>query len=138
MAFWIKFGSKKRSKLLVTPILKPCYTSKFSKTISERYCQYGVFETCWGSVEHIVTNWSIKKKLLCPKLTGFSWSFDFNCPKTWFWSLLENFPDAQIAFPGKLRVFCWAYTFPGNGWCTCYGALLSSLKCYAWSANLRI
>ena len=24
----------------------------------------------------------------------------------WFWSLLENFPDAQIAFPGKLRVFC--------------------------------
>ena len=30
MAVWIKFGSEKWSKLLVTPILKPCYTHLFS------------------------------------------------------------------------------------------------------------
>ena len=33
------------------------HISKFLKIIPELYCRYGFFETCWGAVEQIVTNW---------------------------------------------------------------------------------
>ena len=36
VAVWIKFGSEKWSELLVTPILKPCYNSKyFMKVVTQ-------------------------------------------------------------------------------------------------------
>ena len=36
-----------------------------------------------------------------------------------------------------LEVFCLGKTFLGKDWCTGYGALLSSKKCYTWGPNLR-
>ena len=63
---------------------------------------------------------------------------DFNSPKIWCSSSFGIILAVQNTFPNILLVFGWGYTFLGKDWCTVYQALPSSLKCYAWSANLRV
>ena len=78
------------------------------------------------------------KKLFCPKLVGLGGGFDLSSQKTWCWSLFGSILAVQNTFPNNLLVFAWRFTFLGKDWCTNYQALSLSLKCYAWSANLRI
>ena len=62
--------------------------------------------------------------------------FEFQLPEDLVLELTgKHFSCSE--FPGNILVFGLCYTLMGNDWCTGYRALSYSLKCYAWSPNLR-
>ena len=105
---------------------------------TKRYCQYAFIKIIFGSLEQIVTNWWIVEKKFGKNLQNMM-KFEFFAPQrlgagaNW-----KAFLAVQSSIPGKILVFDLGYTLLDKYWCTIYEALSSSLKCYAWSANLII
>ena len=107
-------------------------------TFSKIYWRNAFIKTHWRSLEQIRKKWWFFDKVILPKV-GQSWlKLGFQLPKTLYWSLFGSILAVQNPFLNNLLVFGGGYTFLVKDWWTDYEALSSSLKCYTWSANLRI
>ena len=50
----------------------------------DQFKTFSFIKTIWGSLEQIPTNyWHFAKKIFFLKIVRFSWSSDYNSPKTW-------------------------------------------------------